>query len=380
MNKDYYEILGISKDANIQEIKKKYKELALKHHPDKGGDPEKFKEISHAYETLSNDEKRNLYDKYGENPPPQGFPMNGFPFDLFNMKQGMGQNFKKNIKKCDTKIIEINVTLEDLYNNKLFTKNIELNKLCSECNGNGFKKTAKKNNCKECSGKGFKINIQQIGPMILQQQTQCNKCNGEGSYIEDKDKCEKCNNKKVLQYSKKFEIKLNSTMHHKQQIQFENSGDEFPENEKGDIIFIIIEQTHKYFKRINKLHLYCKLQINLAEALLGTSTQIVHLDGRVLHININGIVQPNTIKQILCEGMEKNENSKLILEFEIDFPKTIDNKYLDKIQKIFKQKINQQHNNFLELQDLNKDDYKKEKNINHNNHNNEEGKIECNQQ
>jgi len=350
MGKDLYEILNINKNATINDIKKSYKDLARKYHPDKGGDAEKFKEISHAYEILTNDEKRKIYDQFGEeglkhgggggHPFAGGFPfgdMGGFPFgDIFGHRGGQRREQQK---KCDAKIVEIEVTLEDLYNNKTIRKNIQINVLCTGCNGNGLKTGAHSKTCNGCKGKGVKIIIRQMGPMIQQMQSMCDECKGEGKIIDSKDKCIICEGKKIITIDKKFDLNLNTDIQHNQKILSENKGDEYPGYIRGDIIFIMIQKEHHTFKRINKNDLHIVKKINLVEALVGTQIEIKHLDGRIIHTSTQGnIIQPKMMKKINGEGLQKNM-SDLVIEFEVEFPKHIKEKYKDALEKICEQKV-----------------------------------------
>lgn len=245
MQKNYYQILGLSKESSLSDIKKKYKELALINHPDKGGDPEKFKEIAEAYEILSNEDKRRHYDNFGNI---DNIGMNPFNFGAeFGFDIGNIFNNKKHVKKCETKAVELGITLEDIYNNKCIIKNVELNKICVECSGNGFKQGCSKNNCSTCNGRGIKIIIKQHGNMIQQIQMQCDICSGEGFIINDNDKCVKCNGLKVCLVNKKFEINLNTSINNKQQLIYNNIGNEYPNYDKGDVIFIIEEKKTQIF-------------------------------------------------------------------------------------------------------------------------------------
>lgn len=135
----FYEVLGVQKTATTDEIKKAFRKLALKAHPDKGGDPEKFKDISVAYEVLSDPEKRKLYDQHGEEGVRDGGGASGFGdiFDLFGM--GRGGQQQKGPKKGKSVMHPVKATLEDLYNGKTTKVAVSRERLCSKCNGAGGK-------------------------------------------------------------------------------------------------------------------------------------------------------------------------------------------------------------------------------------------------
>lgn len=346
MGRNLYDILGVKKNVSSEEIKKIYKKLALKHHPDRGGNEEKFKEISHAYEILSDENKRKIYDMYGEEGIMQmgnGGNGPGVHTAFFNMGMGgmggMGGIFgRSRVKKCDTKVISIDVKLEELYNGKTITKKIEINRICKSCKGNGLRDKADPIKCNECNGAGIKAIRRQIGPMIQEMRRPCEKCRGEGKIISEKNRCQTCEGRKVVKGEKKLDIRINSSMYNKKNIHYKGKGDEYPEHERGDILFIIKEEDHPTFKRIDKNNLYMKKKINLAEALMGTRIFIEHLDKKIIYVDTNQIIKPKTFKKISGEGIPRGKGD-LIIEFEIVFPEMIDEKYREQLEEILNQKI-----------------------------------------
>ena len=196
----FYEILGVSKDADHATIKKAYRKLALQHHPDRGGDSEKFKQIGKAFEVLSDQEKRGMYDKFGE----EGLEGGGGAgaHDIFNMFFGGRQKEQK--QKTKNKVCNIQVPLEDFYRGRDINFEVNRKRVCKACTGSGLKQGAKKQKCKDCNGKGIKVKVVQIGPgMIQQMQTKCSTCNGEGIIINNSDKCKVCNGNKIVDEKKK---------------------------------------------------------------------------------------------------------------------------------------------------------------------------------
>ena len=176
-----YDVLGVSKDATETDIKKAFRKLTLQHHPDKGGDESKFKEINAAYEVLSNQEKRSLYDKYGLDGVRQGGGggMGGFE-DIFEMFGGMGGHGggRKQKRKVQPTQKEVNVTLEDFYTGKMVKLDHNKTVICEDCQGKGGEDVQ---TCKDCGGRGSVMKMQQMGPgMYSQSQVPCTKCKGEG--------------------------------------------------------------------------------------------------------------------------------------------------------------------------------------------------------
>jgi len=192
--KNYYQILGVSRDATSKEIGKAYRELSLKYHPDKNkGDPtaqEKFVEISQAYEVLSDDEKRRIYDQYGEEGLQQGGG-NSFrnPFDIFanfgfGGGGGGGGHSHREQRKGPSVEIPLEVTLADLYNGRTISVAHKKQILCPKCRGSGAKNADDVQTCPVCGGSGTRVFTQQLGPgFITQTQKTCDKCGGKGKIV-----------------------------------------------------------------------------------------------------------------------------------------------------------------------------------------------------
>ena len=182
-----YECLGVERDADEGEIKKAYKKLALKHHPDRGGDTEKFKEISAAFEVLSDAEKRKTYDNYGLEGLQSGGGGGGAGgediFDLF-FGGGRGRRGERSGPSKGEDIQHaVKASLEDLYNGRTIRLAISRNKPCPDCEGRGGKEGAEKT-CSQCKGRGATIQLRQIGPGMVQQiQAACSNCKATGMYI-----------------------------------------------------------------------------------------------------------------------------------------------------------------------------------------------------
>ena len=227
----FYEILGIDKSASEADIKKAFRKQALQHHPDKGGEPEKFKDITKAYEVLSNPEKKALYDEGGEEALDGGSGGGGGGgpmdiFDLFNMGGGGGGGGGRGggKRKGEDVIFPLKVSLDDLYNGTSKKLRLTKNILCTGCGGKGGSKEA---TCRGCKGQGVRIVIRQLGPgMIQQMQTACTECSGTGSTMAEKDKCKKCKGEKTVKEKKTLEVFVNKGMKHGERIVFTGEADE----------------------------------------------------------------------------------------------------------------------------------------------------------
>jgi len=210
---EYYKRLGVDPSASADDIRKAYRKLAVKYHPDKNPDPkaqEKFKEISSAYEVLSDPQKKELYDQYGE----EGLQGGGFnpssASSIFEQFFGGGRKPKPN-KGEDIKF-QLGVTLKDLYNGKTTKLKVTRNILCQGCNGRGSNKDGAVQTCTTCKGQGIRIITQQMGMMIQQMQTVCNDCRGKGQTIKEKDRCQRCSGNKVVPEEKQIEVHIDKGM------------------------------------------------------------------------------------------------------------------------------------------------------------------------
>jgi DnaJ family protein A protein 2 len=311
---ELYEILGVEKGASDAAIKKAYRQLALKEHPDKGGDPEKFKKIQAAYEVLKDEEKRSRYDQGGLEGL-EGGDMGEGGDDIFSAlfggrRRGGGRPAQGPRKGPDVKH-PLKVSLEDLYNGKTAKLAVSRDKI-----------VGKPEMCRDCNGKGVIVRLRQIGPGMVQQiQQQCPTCGATGFSVQ------KSKERQVL------EVVINKGMKNGEKVRFRGMSDEQPNCEPGDILFILQEKEHAVFTRKNN-DLLIKKDVTLAEALTGYKFVVTHLDGRKIVITSKPgeILKPSTdagepfVKIVADEGMPKAnspfQKGKLYIYFRILFPET----------------------------------------------------------
>ncbi|KAF9675230.1 hypothetical protein SADUNF_Sadunf09G0010500 [Salix dunnii] len=335
-NTRYYEILGVSKNASQDDLKKAYRKAAIKNHPDKGGDPEKFKELAQAYEVLSDPEKRGIYDQYGEEALKEGMGGGGAghnPFDIFESffggnPFGGGGSRGRRQRRGEDVVHPLKVSLEDLYLGTSKKFSLTRNVICSECSGKGSK-SGESRKCTGCQGSGMKVSIRQLGPSMIQQmQHPCNECKGTGETISDNDRCPQCKGEKVVPEKKVLEIIVEKGMQNGQKITFPGEADEAPDTVTGDIVFVLQKKEHPKFKRKGD-DLFVEHTLSLSEALCGFHFVLKHLDGRQLLIKskTGEVVKPDSFKAINDEGMPMYRRpfmkGNLYIHFTVDFPDSL---------------------------------------------------------
>lgn len=324
-----YDVLGVTPASTQAEIKKSYRKLALKFHPDKNpGSEDKFKEISFAFEVLSDENKKRVYDQGGMEALKEGGGGGGHsPMDIFDMFFGgmRGPRGQERERRGRDMVHPLKVSLEELYNGA--TRQLALNKnvICSKCNGKGGKEGAVQS-CSGCQGNGVKISVRQFAPGMIQQvQSVCSDCRGKGEIIREKDRCRQCMGKKVVRERKILEVYITKGMKDGQKITFSGEGDQDPEIEPGDIVIVLDEKEHPVFKR-NGSDLLIEMNVKLVEALCGFEKPVKTLDDRTLIVQsfMGDIIKPKDVKCIMSEGMphvrDPYTKGRLIVQFNVEFP------------------------------------------------------------
>ncbi|XP_046940212.1 dnaJ homolog subfamily A member 1-like isoform X1 [Lynx rufus] len=318
---------GVKPNATQEELKKAYRKLVLKYHPDKNpNEGEKFKQISQAFEVLSDVKKRELYDKGGEQALKKVEKMVVLapPMDIFDMFLGGGGRMQRE-RRGKNVVHQFSVTLEDLYNGATRKLALQKNVICNKCEGRGGKKGAVEC-CLNCRGTGMQIRIHQIGPGMVQQiQSVCMECHGHGERINPKDRCKSCNGRKIVQEKKILEVHIDKGMKDSQKITFHGEGDQEPGLEPGDIIVVLDQKDHVVFTRRGE-DLFMCMDIQLVEALCGFQKPISTLNNRAIVITSHPgqIVKHGNIKWVLNKGMpiyrRPYEKGCLVIEFKVNFP------------------------------------------------------------
>lgn len=345
---EFYDRLGVPPNASESDIKKAYRKMAIKYHPDKNPDDkeaeEKFKQVAEAYEVLIDEEKRRLYDQFGEAGLKDRGGFGGDPTDIFSSFfgfGGFGGGRSRGPQKTKDMVDVIECTLEELYNGTKRKKEITRNVLCKTCKGAGTKDGKKPPECSGCNGQGVKIQIRQLGPSTFQQmQMVCPDCNGEKTMARPENTCTACNGKKVLREKKTIEVEVDKGMMEDSKITFTGLSNESPDAIAGDVIFIIRELPHHVFKRGGRrpYDLMIEKDISLVDALCGFEFTIEHLDGRVLYVNNSDVIKPNDLKEIRDEGMPIKsriwDKGSLFIRFNVVFPDKLGGEQIEKLKNL----------------------------------------------
>ncbi len=302
MAKDYYSTLGVSKTATDDEIKKAFRRLAHEHHPDKGGDQKKFKDINEAYQILGDKEKRTLFDTHGSAAFEQGgfgnaqngqgfggfhgFNQGGFDInfedmgDLGDMLGGMfgfSGGGKKRARRGQDIQTEIAIDfLEAIHGVK---KQIKLHKntACSVCSGSGAKQGSKKETCKTCGGKGQVQKMARTMFGTMQTNVACDVCHGEGEKISDP--CIECTGSGIERKTREYTVEIPSGLNDGEGVRIEREG-EFPGpgGHPGDLIVRVRVKSHPAFER-DEDSIISKVEIPFSTMILGGEVEIETVDG-----------------------------------------------------------------------------------------------------
>jgi molecular chaperone DnaJ len=327
---DYYEVLGVSKDASDDEIKKAYRKMAMKYHPDRNSDdPEaekKFKQASEAYEVLGDEEKRQRYDQFGHQGlnggggfggrGGAGFEDVGFE-DIFSRfsdifggdfggGRGRGRSRRSSGQPGSDMKLRIDLDLEDIAfgtNKKLKVKKYLK---CDECNGTGAETEDDYRMCGTCDGTGEvrQVHKTMLGQMVNVQT--CPECQGEGRIITDK--CSKCSGEGRFQGKETVEIRVPSGVSEGNYITLRGKGNAGKRGgPAGDLVVLIEENEHEHFERDGN-DIYYDLVLSVPDAILGTEVKVPTLKGRA-KIKIEEGTQPGRLLRMSGKGIHGLKNS-----------------------------------------------------------------------
>lgn len=355
MTKNYYDVLGVEKNASKDDIKKAFYKLAAKYHPDKkGGDEAKFKEVNEAYQTLSDDKKRKEYDTYGQTfngQGPAGAGFGGFggfggfnqgdfadvQFDLGDLGDIFGDmfggGFNGNRQKRGRDIsLEIDVPFtEAVFGTE---RNVLISKVstCNTCSGSGAKTGTKKKTCTTCNGQGKVHDVKKTFMGNFQTVHTCSTCNGVGQVPEEK--CHDCKGHGVLNKREEINISVPAGISNGEMIRMTGMGEAVAQGITGDLYVKINVIPHKLWKREGN-DLVITHEIKLTDALLGTHHTIDGLDGAV-DIEIAPGAQAGEVLRVKGRGVphvhEKNRRGDILVKLFIAMPKKLSKKAVSFIE------------------------------------------------
>lgn len=349
--KDYYQILGIPKSAEEREIKKAYKRLAMKYHPDRNqGDKNtesKFKEIKEAYEVLINDEKRNAYDQYGHAAFENGYNQNN-TYSTFTSSSDFGDIFgdvfgdifggnrSQRVKKGADLCYNMEISLEEAVKGVVKEIRIPTFQQCKHCYGTGARTGTKANTCSTCHGKG-QIHIRK-GFFTVQQS--CPTCNGRGSVI--KNPCHICHGQGRMKTNKTLSVKIPPGIDTNDRIRLSNEGEAGTHGaQSGDLYVQMTVNKHPIFER-EENNLYCEVPINFTMAALGGEIEVPTLDGRV-KLKIPHETQSGKLFRIRGRGVksvQSRNQGDLLCRIVVETPVNLNEKQrrlLDELGNSFKE-------------------------------------------
>jgi molecular chaperone DnaJ len=332
MSKDYYETLGISKNATQDEIKKAYKKLAKQYHPDLNSGSKdlehKFKEINQAYSVLGDEKKRENYDRFGSDDGGQGFNYSGFSQGGFSgFGGGMGDDFvdeifesffggsrrtrssRRTYSQSGANLrYDISITLEEAYDG--VSKTIVIPKLetCDKCDGTGAKSKSDIETCEMCNGSGVVRRTQRTPFGMFSQNTTCPKCHGEGKTI--KEKCSKCHGEGRIEVESKIKVDIPAGVDSNTKLRLSGKGEAGVNGGPNGDLFVFIEvKEHDIFDRDGS-DLYLTIPISFTQAAIGDTIEVPTIKGKA-KMKIPAGTQTETIFRLKNEGMpEVHRSSK----------------------------------------------------------------------
>ncbi|NGQ94141.1 molecular chaperone DnaJ [Brevibacillus sp. SYP-B805] len=313
MKRDYYEVLGVGKDASPEEIKKAYRTLARKYHPDVNKEPdaeEKFKEVKEAYDVLSDPQRKAQYDRFGHQDPNQGFGgfggfdtsgMGGFG-DIFDMFFGGGSSRRN--PNAPRKGADLQFSLQVSFLEAVFGKeaDIEIPKEaeCNTCHGSGAKPGSGVETCKTCQGTGQQEVVANTPFGRIVNRRICQTCDGKGKVI--KEKCPSCRGTGRVKVRRKIHLNIPAGVDDGAQLRVAGEGEPgINGGPPGDLYVILRVKAHEFFEREGN-DIYCEVPITFAQAALGDEIEVPTVDGRV-KLKIPAGTQTETFFRLRGKGV-----------------------------------------------------------------------------
>ena len=373
--RDYYEVLGVSKTATQDELKKAYRKLARKYHPDLNKDneeaAEKFKECNEAYSVLSDDQKRAQYDQFGHAAFENGGMGGGGGFggaggfggfggsgmeDIFDMFfGGQGGRGGSRAKTGPQRGADLRFDLEITFEEAAFGLEKEINlyrdETCDHCHGEGAEPGSKVESCPECNGTGYVRFTQNtmFGQMVNERP--CSRCKGEGKIISEP--CKECRGKGTVKRNKKLKVKIPAGVDNGSRLRVSGEGEAGAKGgPSGDLYVYLYVKPHKFFERDGTTVL-CEVPINIVQATLGADIKVPTLDGQVT-MKVPEGTQPGKVMRIKGKGIPNlrgGSRGDQLVRIKVVVPTKLSDKQKDALRKfadISKDNINPEEKSFMD--------------------------------
>lgn len=343
MSKNYYDILGVDKKASKDDVKKAFRKLAQKYHPDKGGDESKFKEITEAYSVLTDEKKRREYDNYGQSfqgGTAQGNPFAGFDFSGFQQGAGgmefdFGDLFNGGFSDLfggrgprQRRGRDISIDIEVSFKESVQggTRQVLITKIgrCDVCQGSGAKPGTELETCKTCNGAG---RVHESRDSILgafSSVRTCPQCEGSGKV--PKDACRNCSARGVLRKEEEIQVTVPAGIDGGEMIRMQGLGEAAKGGVPGDLYVKVHVKPHPVFKK-QGLNLTMEMPVKLTDALLGSTVSVTTIDDKTLEVKVPPMTAPEQTLRIRNRGVSIDGRAgDLLIHLTAAFPKKLSGK------------------------------------------------------
>ena len=363
--RDYYEVLGVGKSADEKEIKKAYRKLAMKYHPDRNPDnkeaEEKFKEINEAYEVLSDETKRRNYDQFGhEGVNGQGFGGQGFGGgfgsggfedifgDIFGDMfgggfGGSGRQRRRGPERGADIRQNITIDFEEAAFGKKASIKINRSEECDKCSGTGSKPGTSKKTCPTCNGAGEVRTVQRTPFGNIASSRPCGTCGGEGEIIESP--CDKCHGTGSTRKVKTIEVDIPAGIDDGQMIKLAGQGEVGSKGgPRGDLYIVVNIRNHSLFTR-DGYDVYLEMPISFSQVALGGEIEVPTLDGKVVY-NVPAGTQTGTVFRLREKGIKKlrgNTRGDQYVKVVVETPKNLTDRQKELLRELAKESGDEVH-------------------------------------
>jgi molecular chaperone DnaJ len=360
MKRDYYEVLGVPKNAAPEQVKKAYRKLARQYHPDVNPDKaeaeEKFKEVSEAYEVLMDPQKRQVYDQFGHEGVRSSFGSGGFQWSDFTHQSDIedlfgrifsgdifGGRFGESIfdmfggrrrgppKGADIRV-DVHISLNDVVTGIEKEVNVQRREKCPRCDGTGAKTRDDLKVCSVCNGTGQVQNISQRGFLRMVNISPCNTCGGRGKIVENP--CDTCKGTGIVSKGRKITIKIPLGVESGMQFRMREEGEMGPGGQ-GDLYVLVHVEQHPFFER-RRNNLYCEVLLSFAQAALGTKVEIPTLSSSA-EITIPPGTQPESLFRLKGQGLPSlnyGRKGDIYCRVKVNVPEKLTNEQKELIKRL----------------------------------------------